>query len=195
MVALYMDLDGVLHPRQVSFATRGRLPQLREPSHSLFENTPILEQVLESCVWAEIVLHSWWVPLVGLHRTLAAIPESIRGRVIGATCPGNRGLGFSLTSASTRRDWLCLDLARRRPMSPVLLDCDHHQVLPALKESACIVDPRRGLATLGASDRLIALLRSANSVESCAASLTPAVLHVSARGEGRYKYPLARMKT
>lgn len=183
MATLYMDLDGVLHPRLTTFATCGRLPRLRGSGHSLFENTPLLEQALASGVPADIVLHSCWVPLVGLRRTLAAIPESIRRRVIGATCPGNRRLGFTLTSATARRDWLRLDLARRCAVSPVLLDCDYHQVLPMLKDCACIVDPRLGLATPGASDRLIALLRLANLAESDAVLPAPAVLHSSIRGE------------
>ncbi|WP_051320582.1 HAD domain-containing protein [Cupriavidus sp. amp6] len=159
---LYLGIDGVLHPRAISFTKGERLPKLRDAGHSLFENHLILERALEQCPHTVVIVHSWWVPLLGYRRTVEAIPERLRTRIIGATCRGNRRLPFALTSATTRREWLRQDILRRRPATPVLLDCDFCQVLSMLADSACVVDARMGLATIGAAERLVALLQDAN---------------------------------
>jgi len=162
---LYLGIDGVLHPRATSFTRGERLPKLRDTGHELFENHSILERALELCPHTVVIVHSWWVPLLGYRRTVEAIPELLRAHVIGATCHGNRLLPFTLTSATTRREWLRQDILRRRPVTPVLLDCDAHQVLSMLADSTCLVDAHEGLATRGASERLVALLLAANGGE------------------------------
>ncbi|WP_171514378.1 HAD domain-containing protein [Cupriavidus necator] len=154
---LYLAFDGVLHPNLVSFNGR-RLPQLHAGGHAFFENSVILEQVIESCPQTQVVLHTLWVPALGYRRVLEMLPQEVRLHVIGATWRGTRGLRARLRPTGARRSWLDEDLIRRRPLQPVLVDCDYRQIAPALTDSSCIVDGWYGLASAGACDRLIALL-------------------------------------
>jgi len=157
VATLYLGFDGVLHPNLVSLS-RGHLPRLRAGGHVLFENNAILQQVIDTCPQTEVVLHSWWVPLLGYQAALQMLPETVQTHVIGATWRGTRGLRARLRPAGPRRRWLEEDLRLRCPRQPVLLDFDCGQIAPVLTECSCIVDGWYGLASAGASDRLIALL-------------------------------------
>ncbi len=156
MATLYLTFDGVLHPRDVEF--RGRnLPRLRTVGHRLFEHGVLLEQVLTLCPQTEVVLHTLWVAAIGYRASVRLLPRSVQARVLGATLPGNRSLRARLEPLGSRRNWLERDLLRRQPESPVLLDYDLQQIPTALKDSACIVDGRRGLSAK-ACEQLYALL-------------------------------------
>jgi len=128
------------------------------PGHVLFENSVELEQVIRLFPQTAIVLHSWWVPYLGLRAAREALPPTIQARVIGATWPGNRIVRFRRKPIDSRRDWLERDLMRRRPLNPVLLDYDSRQVPAALLDCACIVDSSSGIASTSARERLISLL-------------------------------------
>lgn len=159
---LYLAFDGVLHPNVLTFR-EGSAPRLRAGGHTLFENLHILEQVVEAYS-VSIVLHNWWVPLIGYRSTLSILPESIRQRVVGATWRQPRGPRARLAKRGTRRDWLQADLLRRCPKHPVLLDCEARQVVPMLEGQACIVDDWKGIADSAGVESLQALLRHVNKV-------------------------------
>ncbi|QGS32439.1 HAD domain-containing protein [Cupriavidus metallidurans] len=157
MPTLYLAFDGVLHPNLVSFHG-GCAPRLRAGGHTLFENNTILEQLMDACPSTVVVLHNWWVQIVGYQGTLRLLPESVRSHVIGSTWRECRGPRARVTNNRSRRDWLQNDLVRRQPEHPVLVDCDARQVVPQLLDSACIVDNWRGLTEPGAWERLVTLL-------------------------------------
>ncbi|WP_019450192.1 HAD domain-containing protein [Cupriavidus sp. BIS7] len=154
---LYLAYDGVLHPNMVTFRGSER-PRLRAAGHVLFENNGLLEAVIDACPQTEVVLHSWWIPLLGYRAALQMLPASVRTHVVGATWRSGRGLRARKRPSRPRREWLDDDLLRRHPEHPVLLDCDLIQVAPMLADCACIVDDWYGLASAGACERLFALL-------------------------------------
>lgn len=154
---LYLSFDGVLHPNVVSFEGR-KPPRLRASGHALFENNGLLQDVLALCPSTDVVLHSWWVPLIGFQAAREALPQAVRSRVVGATWHSSRGLRARRKQSGCRRSWLEEDLMRRCPEYPVLLDCDFMQVAPMLSDCCCIVDDWKGLAAEGACDRLLELL-------------------------------------
>ncbi|MBP0638012.1 HAD domain-containing protein [Cupriavidus sp. AcVe19-6a] len=155
---LYLGFEGVLHPNLVSFYGQ-RLPRLRAAGHALFENNSILKSVMDAHPDTSIVLHNWWVPLVGYRAAIEMLPASVRPKIIGATWRSIKGPRSRLRMARTRRAWLEEDLWRRCPDHPVLLDCDFGQAVAALADCSCIVDELHGLAAVGASDRLARLLK------------------------------------
>ncbi len=163
---LYLAYDGVLHPNLVTFQCGGR-PRLRAAGHELFENNALLEIIIDACPQIEVVLHSWWVPLLGYRTALHMLPESVRAHVVGATWHPGRGLRIRKRPSLPRREWLDYDLRRRQPDYPILLDCDLVQVAPMLVDCACIVDEWRGLASAGACERLSTML------EGCGESQRP----------------------
>jgi len=154
---LYLAFDGVLHPNLISFR-RGCLPRLRAGGHVLFENSAILEQLIDVCPATVVVLHNWWVQFLGYQGTLRLLPETVRSHVIGATWRDCRGPRARLTNNRSRREWLENDLMRRQPSQPVLVDCDARQVVPQLIDRACIVDGWHGLTEPGAWERILELL-------------------------------------
>ncbi|WP_244788328.1 HAD domain-containing protein [Cupriavidus pauculus] len=161
---LYLAFDGVLHPNVVTFR-EGCAPRLRAGGHKLFENMHILEQLVEAHS-VSIVLHNWWVPLIGYRSTLSLLPESIRQRVVGATWRQPRGPRARLAKRGSRRDWLQADLLRRCPKHPVLLDCEARQVVPMLDGQACIVDDWKGIAESAGVESLQALLGQIAEVQT-----------------------------
>jgi len=163
---LYLAYDGVLHPNLVTFRENG-LPRLRAGGHELFENNALLEAIIEACPQTEVVLHCWWVPLLGYRSALAMLPELVRNHVVGATWHSGRGLRARRRPSRPRRAWLDDDLKRRHPAYPVLLDCDLIQVAPMLADCACVVDEWRGLASAGACERLCSLLTAYGSKRPC----------------------------
>ncbi|KAF7963842.1 hypothetical protein AWV80_05320 [Cupriavidus sp. UYMU48A] len=102
---LYLGFEGVLHPNLVSFYGQ-RLPRLRAGGHTLFENNRILESVIDDYPNVAIVLHTWWVPLLGYRAAIEMLPESVREKVIGATWRGIKGPRARLKMAGPRRAWL-----------------------------------------------------------------------------------------
>lgn len=154
---LYLGFEGVLHPQHVTFR-EGQPPRMRTLDHVFFENNPLLEHVIRVRPLTCVILHSWWVYFVGYQAAVKQLPPAVQARVIGATSPGNRCLRRRLKTVGSRRQWLELDLLRRRPLNPVLVDCDFTQITPLLMDRAVIVDGCNGLASAGSSEALIALL-------------------------------------
>jgi hypothetical protein len=152
---LYLNIDGVLHPRAVTFEN-GRAPTLRsQGSHRLFEHVDKLEDIFSAYPDTTVVLHSWWPYIVGYRQTLELLPHSLRIRVIGSTLPGNRILRFHSKAPCIRREWLRHDVRRRMPEHPVVLDSEWSQVLPELADSTIVVPNDQGLAAKGVFEDLV----------------------------------------
>ncbi|PLP96835.1 HAD domain-containing protein [Cupriavidus pauculus] len=158
---LYLNIDGVLHPRAVTFEN-GRAPSLRtQDGHRLFERAALLESILSVYPDTKIVLHCWWPYVIGYRNTVQHLPMELRARVIGSTMPGNKKLRFHARSLCIRKEWLRQDLRRRSPMHPILLDSDWSQALPEIAEASIIVTNDQGLAASGVCDALGRLLGQA----------------------------------
>jgi len=79
---LFLDFDGVLHPSSV-YAQRGR-PTL-QGNGELFMWSQILADLITGQPTVRLVLSTNWCRMRGYKRTLAALPEGLRERVIGST--------------------------------------------------------------------------------------------------------------
>ena len=82
---LFVDYDGVLHPRSV-FLERGHLV-LRRDDIALFEWSALLLEALAPYPEIRIVLSTSWVTL-GFSYAKAQLPRQLQERVIGATVDG-----------------------------------------------------------------------------------------------------------
>lgn len=84
---VYLNFDGVLHPNHLQYRYR-RPPELLSPSHTTFEYAPALENALEGCPDAAVVLNTWWTYYLTVEACLELLPASIRPRVVGTTLVG-----------------------------------------------------------------------------------------------------------
>lgn len=80
---LFLDFDGVLHPRDV-FVEDGQ-PVLHCGETRLFEYVPVLELALADREDVQIVLSTSWVPVFGYHYSVDRLSPTLQSRVIGAT--------------------------------------------------------------------------------------------------------------
>jgi len=72
-VILFLDFDGVLHPDPCTDAGR------------LFEHAPRLARVLDAFPGVGVVLSTSWRTLRAEQELIAALPSSLRPRVLGLT--------------------------------------------------------------------------------------------------------------
>lgn len=79
-----LDFDGVLHHDEV-FYTPGIGVHMNAADHELFEWADILVELLESFSDVRIVLSTSWVRARGFEFAKAALPKSLRARVVDAT--------------------------------------------------------------------------------------------------------------
>lgn len=80
---LFLDFDGVLHYDDV--LVRNNAPVLYRTGYTLFQWSPSLIEALEPHPHVKIVLSTSWAGVFGFDKALAALPEVLRQRVIGAT--------------------------------------------------------------------------------------------------------------
>ena len=80
---LFLDFDGVLHYDDV--LVRDDSPILYNPCVTLFQWVDPLIDALVPHTRVKIVLSTSWVGVFGYDKALAALPEALRQRVIGAT--------------------------------------------------------------------------------------------------------------
>lgn len=116
---LYLDFDGVLHPDEVYQTKKGIV--LRAPGHELFENVPVLENILGQYPTVRIVLSTSWVVAKGFRFARGQLSPMLQERVIGATYHRrfmrkgeflNMSRGMQIYSDTTRRStggWVSLD--------------------------------------------------------------------------------------
>jgi hypothetical protein len=85
---LYLNLDGVLHPNQVTYLS-SRVPELETKGHRVLEYAHLLSEVLAAYEDVGIVLNTWWTYYLGFDACLNLLPVALASRVTGAV------LGFS----------------------------------------------------------------------------------------------------
>jgi hypothetical protein len=121
MRVIYLDFDGVLHPADVWLESDSRM-RLGDSSkrHALFENAPLLVDMIAPHRDVKLVLSTSWVFGLGFERALAQLPEGLAGRVIGATFDpfvhgkgfGDIARGYQVQGDAQRRrltNWMALD--------------------------------------------------------------------------------------
>lgn len=116
MPTLYLDFDGVLHPNAAYIDEKGA--HLRPPFeyHELFENAPILAEILANigskADALQIIISSTWVMEFGLDECIARLPNEIGKRVTGATWRPetlkSAGVTHDIDSPEARRAWRML---------------------------------------------------------------------------------------
>ena len=80
---LFLDFDGVLHYDDV--LVRNNAPVIFRTGYTLFQWVDPLIDELAPHPHVEIILSTSWVGVFGYDKSLAALPEALRQRVIGAT--------------------------------------------------------------------------------------------------------------
>ena len=119
---LYLDFDGVLHPEDVWWhPTRGAYIK-SPPGHQLFENAPLLVEVLEPYPLLRIVLSTSWVRRYSFSKAAARLPAPLRERVIGATF--HSAMDDTSFNEAPRGMQIWADVLRRRPSVWLALDDD-----------------------------------------------------------------------
>ena len=118
MNVLYLDFDNVLHGDVLLYPL-----QPETPGQILFENMPILEQLLEPYPDLKLVLSTSWVQQLAFARARKALPPSLRKRVIDATYQGPH-MREEEFSRLTRYEQVIADVARRRPGKWLAIDYD-----------------------------------------------------------------------
>jgi len=118
MNVLYLDFDNVLHGDVLLYPLRPETP-----GQVLFENAPILEQLLDPYPDLKLVLSTSWVRQLGFTRARKALPPSLRRRVIGATYH-RRHMREEEFARLTRYEQVIADVARRRPRKWLAIDDD-----------------------------------------------------------------------
>jgi len=121
---LFLDFDGVLHPRA--------------PGEALFSNLPRLEAVLRDFAFLEVVITSTWREDMSLEELRAKFSPDIQHRVIGTTPVieiefpagphGSREEEIHLFLEQENhhiRPWVALDDEEKlfRPRCPNLIQC------------------------------------------------------------------------
>lgn len=152
---LFLDYDGVLHPDEV-YLKRGR-PVLRGPGE-LFMWVPHLLSAIEGAD-VRIVLSTSWARHLGFRRACNALPESLRGLVVGATWHSKMKIGESgaatLWDLQTRYEQIQAYLAQMNsPCDWLAIDDDARgwpdEKLPQLIHA----DPALGLSCEQTAQRL-----------------------------------------
>lgn len=129
-VALYLDLDGVVHHEKVLWHPRKGIymSPYEAAGHSLFEWIPILESVLEPYPTVALVLSSTWCIRPGYSATLKRLPASLRARFIGGTyhkrVHGVDPWNLSMFRNTPRGVQVQQDAQRRKPRHWIALDDD-----------------------------------------------------------------------
>ena len=80
---LFLDFDGVLHYDDV--LVRENAPVIYREGCTLFQWVDPLIEALVPHPHIKIILSTSWVGVFGYDKALAALPEALRQRVIGAT--------------------------------------------------------------------------------------------------------------
>ncbi|WP_137917203.1 HAD domain-containing protein [Hydrogenophaga sp. 2FB] len=129
-VALYLDLDGVVHHEAVYIHPKAGIymSPKEAPGRVLFEWLPILIDLLEPYPDLKLVLSSTWCIRPGYRKTLDRLPLTLRERFVGGTFHKRiHGSDPGLTQAfqsMPRGEQVCADVGRRMPRKWLALDDD-----------------------------------------------------------------------
>ena len=129
-VALYLDLDGVVHHEKLLWHPRKGIymSPYEAAGHSLFEWVHILETALEPYPAVALVLSSTWCIRPGYSATLKRLPASLRVRFIGGTyhkrIHGVDPWNLSMFRTTPRGVQVQEDTQRRKPRQWIALDDD-----------------------------------------------------------------------
>jgi hypothetical protein len=137
---IYLDFDGVLHPADVWYEPDSRQPRLRAPGHTLFESLPVFEAAIAAYPAVQIVLSTSWVQTFGFERTRGYLPDSLRSRVIGATCDPESSDAWRFARMK-RYDTIAMDVERRRPARWLAVDDDAWLGWPESEHGALALMP------------------------------------------------------
>ena len=108
---IYLDFDSVLHHDSVYIhPTKGIY--IREPGFTLFEWTPILDELLEAHPDVGIILSTSWVRAKSFSYAKSRLSPELQKRVIGATF--HKGcMNKELFTQLTRTNQILADVSRR----------------------------------------------------------------------------------
>jgi hypothetical protein len=120
-LVLYLDFDGVLHHENCLWHPK-RGAYLDAPErYSLFQHSPLLEQMLTPYPDMRIVLSTSWVLRYGCSVTAERLPPALRDRVIGGTFH-SRHMSADDFRWMPRGQQVFEDVLRRRPREWLALD-------------------------------------------------------------------------
>jgi hypothetical protein len=122
-LVLYLDFDGVLHHENVYWHPKRGAYIQAEARYTLFQNTPLLEQLLAPYPDIKIVLSTSWVGVYSCAKAAKRLPPSLRERVIGATFHSEMDRDPFNEAPRGMRVWS--DVVRRRPKDWIALDDDY----------------------------------------------------------------------
>lgn len=155
---LFLDYDGPLHPYEVDIV-RKKGAVLTTKGHSLFENVPILEEIVNKYPDLEIVLSTSWVRVMGFSKAKRRLSEALKSKVIGATWhsslksfvesePYSSGYGLDYFSRITRFQQIYRFVINHRVNSWVALDDDDYGWDSDLLDNLVKCDSMTGLSDL-----------------------------------------------
>lgn len=119
---LYLDYDGTLMHHNVLWHPRRGAYLHAPPGHSLFQHSPLLEELLAPHPDIRIVLSTSWVLQYGCSGAAKRLPLGLRSRVIGATYHSRMPLGQFRDKPRWEQIWD--DVLRRAPGSWLAVDDD-----------------------------------------------------------------------
>ncbi len=118
---LYLDFDGVLHP-DAAYLTRTGIELLHHPGHELFENVPVLEEVLEPYPDVRIVLStSWILAKGGYSHAKGRLSQGLQQRCVGGTF-SRRETRKQWFQGMARHEQVLVDVKRRQPTAWLAID-------------------------------------------------------------------------
>ncbi|WOI45511.1 HAD domain-containing protein [Acidovorax sp. BLS4] len=151
-MALYLDIDGVLHHEAVMWHHRRGIfmSPSEAPGRKLFEWVGYLEEALEPFPKVSLVLSSSWCVKPGYGKTLKWLPERLRQRFIGGTyhkrIHGADPWAISAFKSMSRGEQIVADVRRRQPRDWIALDDDTVGWPPHAMHNLIECDGQRGLS-------------------------------------------------
>lgn len=153
---LYVTVEGVLVP---SAASLRRISDRESCSLKAGEHVGRLEELLAHNEQLGIVLNSSLIVQFGFRAIWQLFPSALRGRIVGATVPGNRLVRRCRFGRQTGRcTLLSADVERRQPEQLAVLEQDARCVPVPLRDRTVIVPNGLWAATLDDWNRLRQLL-------------------------------------
>lgn len=153
---LYLTVEGVLVP---SATDSRRISDGECCSLKGGEHVERLEDLLAQNEHFGVVLNSSLILQLGFRAILQLFPSALRGRIVGATVPGNRVIRrCRFVRQCGRRTLLSADVERRQPEQLAVIEQDARCVPVPLRDRTVIVPKGLWAATHDDWNRLQELL-------------------------------------